>query len=335
MRAKHEQPAFILAIRKCALVVVFATFLLPAMPAEAGDPTVPFEPPEIAGVVLDEALSEISGLAVSRRHAGVLWAVNDSGNPAEVIAMSESGHKRATFSIAGARNVDWEDLAGFSRGHRHYLLIADTGDNGGVRTTLDLLLVEEPSEIRDAILPLARKLEFRWPDGARDCEAIAIDEARGEILLLSKRRVPAQLFRLPLAALFAAPANAALVAEEIAQVRELPQPTALELAREPSLGRFRAQVTGMAFRPDGVLAVQTYRDTYLYQRGPDEEWRQALRKPPGALQLSYLPQAESLAFDSRSGDLFVASERVPSPLIRLRALRAADPRAEPPAPVAQ
>ena len=31
-------------------------------------------------------------------------------------------------------------------------------------------------------MPLAWSINFRWPDGARDCEATAVDAANGEVL---------------------------------------------------------------------------------------------------------------------------------------------------------
>lgn len=276
--------------------------------------------PEVAGVVVDGELAEISGLAVSHHHRNVLWAINDSGNPARLFALSTGGRKLAAFDVEGITNVDWEDLAGFRHLGRDYLLIADTGDNGGVRATLDLVLIEEPQILKDARILPARRLTFRWPDGPRDCEALAVDAARGDILLLSKKRVPAQLFRLPLAALFQEASAATSVAQEIAQVRALPQPTARELQVASRLGRYRAQISGMSLRDDGLLAIQTYRDTYAYRRQPDQSWRQALRAVPLPLHITVMPQPEAVAFDPRSGDLFIASERIPSPLLRLRQL---------------
>jgi len=274
-------------------------------------------PPEVAGLIIDAELAEISGLAVSRRHRDVLWVVNDSGNAARLYAMSRRGQRLAAFDVAGVTNVDWEDLSAFSVDGRNYLLIADIGDNGGVRSTHDLLLVEEPAVIVDAAITPVGRLTFRWPDGARDCEAMAVDAARGEILLLSKKRVPAQLFRLPLADLFG-PTGKVSVAEEVAHLRSVPQPTAEELALDPHLGRFRGQISGAALRDDGLLAVQTYRDAYVYQRGPSQSWREALRLPPQALRATFLPQPEAVAFDPRTGDLYIASERIPTPLLRLR-----------------
>lgn len=306
-----------LAFAGCACAIV-ASLILPGFSSAAD---VQVGAPEVAGLVVDAELGEISGLAVSRRHRNVLWAVNDGGNTARLFAMSPGGRKLAAFDVEGVDNVDWEDLASFIHEGRQYLVIADTGDNGGVRATLDLVLVEEPASLRPARISPVARLTFRWPDGPRDCEAVAVDGERGDILLLSKKRVPAQLFRLPLSALFRPVPGHTVVPQEIGQVRALPQPTAKELAVPSRLGRYRAQISGMALRDDGLLAVQTYRDTYLYLRRPGEGWRQTLRRAPQALNITVMPQPEAVAFDSRSGDLYIASERTPSPILRVRRLK--------------
>lgn len=300
-----------------AMVAVAASA---ALIAASGQPET--SAPEVSGIVLDEALSEISGLAVSRKYRNVLYAINDSGNPPQILALSPDGRLRGSFAIRNARNIDWEDLASFRRDGRNYLLVADIGDNGGLREKLDLWLVEEPASLSQQVLEPVKHLVFRWPDGARDCEAMAVDVERGEILLLSKRRVPAQLFRLPLAALFSVESAAqVMVAEEIARARQMPQPSPGELEREPRIGRFRAQITAIDLRDDGALAVQTYRDTYLYRRAGGESWRATLARKPIALGATFLPQSEAVAFDPRSDLVYVASERVPSPIVRLHVPR--------------
>ena len=49
------------------------------------------------------------------------------------------------------------------------------------------------SELRDGdTLRPAWSIAFRWPDGPRDCEAMAVDAANSEVLLISKKRVPAR-----------------------------------------------------------------------------------------------------------------------------------------------
>ena len=52
---------------------------------------------QIAGLMIDGDLDEISGIAASRREDGVLWAIDDSGQPANLYAISHRGGRLATF----------------------------------------------------------------------------------------------------------------------------------------------------------------------------------------------------------------------------------------------
>ena len=71
----------------------------------------------------------------------------------------------ATFRLEGVPKTDWEDIAAFELDGRTYLLVADTGDNGGLRKTLQLHVVEEPAPDRERApeaglvdrVPLARR----------------------------------------------------------------------------------------------------------------------------------------------------------------------------------
>src|SRR5881628_681757 len=52
-------------------------------------------------------LNESSGVAVSRKHRGLLWTHNDSGDGPYVYATDLSGADRGTVQIRRARAVDW------------------------------------------------------------------------------------------------------------------------------------------------------------------------------------------------------------------------------------
>lgn len=273
----------------------------------------------LAALVTDARVAEISGMAASRRRDDLLWVNNDSHKPAELYALDTAGKVRGTLRVEGRVNVDWEDLAAYTLRGEPMLLIADTGDNGGVRTELALVALAEPELAADGAPVSAAPrwvLRFRWPDGPRDCEAMAVDAQAGEVLLLSKKRVPAQLFRLPLGP----PADpaAVAVAEQIALVPNVPQPSAAELARDPAYWRYRGQVTAMDVAPDGArMVLLTYRDAYLYARSPGEAWRDALARAPRPLGLPDLPQPEAIAFDRAGRALWLTSERLPAPLITI------------------
>jgi hypothetical protein len=273
--------------------------------------------PTLAAVVLDPDVAEISGMAASHRADGVLWVHNDSGNGTVIYALGDDGRVRSEVTVAGVGNHDWEDLAGWERGGESFLLIGDTGDNGGLRREIELIALAEPDPaVREQTIEPLWRLRVRWPDGPRDCEGIAIDVNAGRILLMSKRRVPAQLFAVPLGPPPAA--NAVVTAEQIASVMHIPQPTTAELERYPQFGRFRAQITAMDVSPDGrLMALLTYRDGYLLRRAPGESWRDALLRRPEKLGLPPLPQGEAIAFGRDGRTLWVGSERLPAPLIRL------------------
>lgn len=274
---------------------------------------------QLSGLILDAKLAEVSGIAASHRHDDVLWVANDGGNAARLYAINRRGGKLATYRVLGAENTDWEDLASFRLDGRDWLLVADTGDNGGLRRTLQLHVFAEPSRIADGALRPAWTIVFRWPDGARDCEAVAVDAARGEVLLVSKKRQPPELFSLPLRP---RPGGATLVARPLAKLAGVPQGDTDEVAANPELARIRSQVTAADIAPDGrSFAVLTYRDVLLYPRRGREDWAAALSRRPEVHALPLLPQAEALAWSADGLGLYATGEFSPAPLLYLNARR--------------
>jgi hypothetical protein len=269
---------------------------------------------QLSGLVLDAHLAEISGLAASRRHPDTLWMLDDGGNPPQLYAVGNRGSKLATLRIAGVDNTDWEDITAFDLDGRAYLLVADTGDNGGLRKTLQLHVVPEPSTLADATVEPAWSIVFRWPDGARDCEAVAVDAAAGQVLLVSKKRQPPELFALPLRP----HGGGTLVARRLGTLAGVPQGNAEEVHANPAMARLRSQVTAADIARDGhAMAVLTYRDVLVYRRHGHESWAQALARPPSVHPLPWLPQAEALGWSADSHALYATGELSPAPLFYL------------------
>lgn len=268
----------------------------------------------IAALMNDPEIAEISGLASSRLHANVLWVHNDSFDKPVLYALSTAGKRLANITIAGVENIDWEDIAAFTLNGKSYLLIADTGDNGGIRQTLQLHIVREPAQLRDQTIRPQWSIRFRWPDGPRDCEAVAVDAKRGEILLFGKKRVPADLLSLQLR-----PRDDAVhTARVIGALAGIAQPSAEDLERNPVYGRYRSQITAADISPDGrMLAVLNYRTVYLYPRHADENWAQATARPGSERVFPWLAQAEALGFAVDGKGLWISSERQPTPLLWL------------------
>ncbi len=268
----------------------------------------------LAGLITGPALDEVSGFAASHAHDDVLWAINDGGNPARLYALSLRGKKLAQFEVEGAKNIDWEDLASFDLHGKHYLLVADTGDNGGRRKNITLYVFEEPVALANARLRPAWTIHARWPDGPRDCEAVAVDAAAGKILLISKKRKPPELFVLPLAN----PGQSWREPRRVGRLSDVPEASADIQRSDPTVSKLFGQVTAADVSPDGrTLAVLTYGSVLFYRRDAVEDWAAAVARAPETHDVPLIPQAEALAWSVGGGGLYASGEFSPAPIFYL------------------
>ena len=81
------------------------------------------------GRLQNAAINEASGLALSQHEDGRLWILNDGGSPPVIYALAHDGAEHGSVQLSNATNVDGEDMASFEFNNRHWLLIADVGDN--------------------------------------------------------------------------------------------------------------------------------------------------------------------------------------------------------------
>ena len=290
-------------------------------------PDAPFAPAVRVGSLLDPELVEVSGLAASGRRDDVLWAVNDSGNPTRLHALSLTGETRGAFDVDvgdAADDSDWEDLASFRFEDTPYLLIADTGDNWSWRRSVRLWIVAEPElpasgepelPARATRLVPSVRIELRFEDGPRDCEAVAVDPTDLSLLLVSKRTAPPVVYRVELAPLLRAGGGAA-VAQRLVALAGIPPPST-----ERADSRFPAMLhmpTALALAPDGSAAVVVgYAEAWRFPRRAGQSWAEAFAATPERVRMPPLPLAEAAAFLGPS--LYVTSEMDPLTLVRWRA----------------
>jgi hypothetical protein len=271
---------------------------------------------ELLGVIHDPAISEISGAAMSLRDANELYAVNDSQNGASLHVISRAGAVVDSVLVNGAKNRDWEDLASFALDGKPHLLIADTGDNGGLRAFLTLYIVAEPERPLPESVDIAWQINFKLPEGPRDIEAVAVDARSDTIYLIAKRHFPRVLYRLPL---HPKPAEAVQLAERIGTFNTLPPASNVEKNRDPKFGRFQGDITALALDAQGEHAlVLSYRDLYIYTRAPGESLLKSLSRKPRRATLPPVPQLEAIALDPANHSAIVISERLLAPIYRVK-----------------
>jgi len=235
-------------------------------------------------------LIESSGAAASHRVRGVIWTHNDSGDEPRLYATDSSGDDLGSVFVAGARNIDWEDLgSGACPGHSGWCLYpADIGDNGHNRNHIVIYCLAEPEPPRGSADTLRRvQLEsataLRYPDHPHDAEAIAVDP-RGRVFIITK-----ELSKPPF--VFLVPRRA--TEQGAGEVDTLQFVGSLALV--PSIPRLR-MVTGADVSPDGaVLVVRTYSTLHFFRLRGDS--LPSPITPPTGLTIPVVePQGEGVAF---------------------------------------
>lgn len=243
-------------------------------------------------------VNEASGLAASRTNPGVVWTHNDSGGAASLYALGSDGAIRATASLTGATNRDWEDMARGPgpAGSPDWLYVGDIGDNGAVHGSVRVYRVAEPgldgvpAGGSIAVAP-SGYVNLVFPDGARDAEALVVDPASGELFLITKRETRSRVYRVP------APS---FTGETVT------------LAYERELGyNF---VTAADACPDGrTVLVRTYvgLDAYV-----GSSVASALASAPSPRLVEAEPQGETVAAAPDCEGYYTLSEGPAQPLIR-------------------
>lgn len=266
--------------------------------------------------VNDRELPELSGLAASRRWPGVYWAHNDSGDGPRLFAFNRRGQVIARIEVEGAEAVDWEDIALYERDGRSWLAVGDIGDNFAFRDRVTIYLLPEPELDASRVKPL-RRLDFRYPDGPRDAEGLAVDAEGGSILLVEKGAPRVGFYRLPLDA-----GPGVQTAERLATL-ELRVPGKLPPAAPLSAPRGRVSVTAMDLSRDGLrLAMISYSRLFCFDRAPGESWAAALARPPRVWPLPKQRGLEAMAIGADGRSVVVAPEGIPTPVLRARQILA-------------
>lgn len=280
------------------LGLLFITITPAALPAQYTAP--PHEATRLAW--LENTLAETSGLVASRRHPGVFWNHNDSGNDPILFAIDTTGAVRARFTLSGIRNRDWEDLALGPCPQGTCLYLADTGDNGEDDAVVTLYRFAEPNPGRPGTIRQVERLVIRYPNRPRDVEAVFVAPDSAVHLVSKGLQSPVAHYRIPAAAWRS-------------------RDTVLAEPRPITPGIFRGKlITGAALAADGqTVAILTYRDVHRMRLQPDGAlvWD----APTLACDLEdRLPQAEAVTWLDDATLLLTSEQRLltKAQLLRLR-----------------
>jgi hypothetical protein len=235
---------------------------------------------EASGSLINVAgLPEGSGVAVSRRTPGRLWAHNDSGEPV-LVALDSKGTVVGRVRVSGATLEDWEAVAVGPCPAGTCIYIGDIGDNEAKRPDIRIYRVPEPAETSGSVA-IADVLRMTYPDKPQDAEALLITP-KGEMLIVTKGDTgPVALYRVPQDA----KPGGTVMLQPVGKPRQSGKAAAEE------------RITDGTVSPSGAWVALRTNSAVLLYRAEDflsGNWSEASRVSIKALGE---PQGEGIAFD--------------------------------------
>jgi hypothetical protein len=255
---------------------------------KAGNAEPPFESVPILYDILPGVIDEASGIGDSFANPGYLWVELDSGNPAALYLLKHDGTHGRAIHLKGATNRDWEDLV-VSNGPaqaKKYIYIGEFGDNGLVFGQYSIYRFLEPTASVDSVFNFAR-IDFTYPDGPHDAEAMLVDAETKDIYILTKRDQLSKVYKL------AFPQDT-INLNTASFVMDLP---------------YMGVVSAALSSGENEIMVKTYSSIYYYKKKQGETFEQALKKPYQLLPYQVEAQGEAVCFANNSAGFFTLSEK--------------------------
>lgn len=268
------------------VTVVGASAVL-VVPGPAVAPSEGAEPKsKVERTLKDKAITESSGLARSTYARGILYTHNDSGDSARVFAVAKSGKTRAVLRLKGASAVDWEDIAA---GPKRSIWVGDIGDNRRARKQIVVHRFTEPKKLPRGgrtVTVATKKYTFRYPDRARDAEALLVHPRTGRLFIVTKSASgSAGIYRAP---------------------KKLSRTSTNKLTR---IADAPDRITAGTISRDGKTRILgSYTHAYTYR---------GLTSRPAVTPLPKRRQGESLEVNRRGTKILLGSEGVKSPVLEI------------------
>ncbi len=228
-------------------------------------------------------ISEASGLVASLRFPGSMWTHNDSGSPAEIFLVDSTGSSQSVIFLESITNRDFEDIARDGS----TILVADIGDNRGVRDEVSIISFTEPQTLGNQSITPSAMYRMTYPDGPRDAETLLVDPFTRDWYIITKREASVRVYR------YAHPQDPNVVKELERIPGQLPM----------------TSVVGGDVSPDGTeILAKTYEVVYYWTRQGNEPLSETLMRAPIEVPYETEPQGEAIAFTLRGSGFMTTTE---------------------------
>jgi hypothetical protein len=217
--------------------------------------------------------------------------------------MTATGKSLGTYTVTGATNTDWEDMAvGPGPAAGSYIYIGDIGDNaarqgGTVRKEIQVFRVPEPKVTTTQTattqgLTGAEVLRFTYPDAAHDAETLIVDPVTGDIVIITKETDGnSSIFRAP----GSTPVDKPTVLEKVGTIKI------------GASGQAAMASAGDASPTGDRFMVRSYTAILIFTRS--SSLATTFAATPKSIAFAPEPQGEGITFSSDGKSIFTAGEQ--------------------------
>jgi len=257
-------------------------------------------------ILKDKAMDETSGIAASSINPDLFYVHNDSGDTSRFFAIDAKGNLRSTIYFRGNEKMwgvaDCEDIAvgpGPKKG-RSYIYLGDIGDNGAHRNAITVYRFTETSAWASAgkTEAIATSFNYRYPDGAKDAESMAIDPLEKLLYIITKRGDSVGVYTAPLNA-------------------KAGDTTTLTFRGKLFFDGMKPfkWITAADISKDGQqVLIKSYEKVYYWRRRGNEAIWQTLQRPTRELNYKQERQGEAIGFTQDGKGYYTTSEGVFAPI---------------------
>ncbi|MEJ7597835.1 MAG: hypothetical protein WKG01_08010 [Kofleriaceae bacterium] len=257
------------------------------------------------GNLTSSLIVEVSGLAASRVHPGVLYA--HSENNSNFVAIDKTNAQIVGNYAAAIMPWDWEDIATGPGPAGSCIYMGEigraSGREGPPPSTFAVYRMKEPALVNGSPLTVTGdRFPFQYPDTPANAETLMVHPTTGDIYVVTKEGTTglSRVYKFP------KPLPAPGTMSTLIHVANLQLPLGANT-------NFRSATAGTIHPCSNRFLIRTYSAVYEFRGPTGGTFESAFAATPVSLTSPVEGQGESIEYETNGAGFFTMSEREFSP----------------------